>query len=243
MLSFIDSRPSRTEGFLLLEAVVALAIIGIVAVGVLASTAAQVRTADKASVLAVARSLAEDRATAFRFLGYEELRDPPDSLLGGAFPPPFDEFSWSASVQETEGEYDLFTLDLVMTGRGEVYPIQTLLHRPRPQIATASALGAGAGGAGGRGGTVTDAPAGRGGGAVDVPAGRGGQGQGGGVGRGGGRGGAGAGTGRGGGRGGVGGEAVEGGAVGGGIGGGGTVGRGNVASEDVVGDAGGLGGP
>ncbi|MEX1258843.1 MAG: type II secretion system protein [Gemmatimonadota bacterium] len=189
-------RASATHGFLLLEAVVALAIIGIVAVGVLASTAAQVRTAGKASVLAVARTLAEDRTTAFRFLGYEELRDPPDSLMGGAFPAPFDEYSWSAAIHETEGEYDLFTLDVVTTGRGEVFPVQTLLHRPRPQIVAGSAAAGrggagqgGAGGRGGRGGNVTDAPPGRGGGGAGLPAG-------------GGRGGAGRGGGQGGGRGG-----------------------------------------
>ena len=187
-------RVSATHGFLLLEAVVALAIIGIVAVGVLASTAAQVRTADKASVLAVARTLAEDRTTAFRLLGYEELRDPPDSLMGGAFRPPFDEYSWSATIRETEGEYDLFTLDVVTTGRGEVFPVQTLLHRPRPQIVagvTAAGRGGavqgGAGGRGGRGGNVTDAPPGRGGGGAGLPGG-GGRGGRGAAGRGGGRG-------------------------------------------------------
>lgn len=119
-------------GFLLLEAVIALAIIGIVAVGVLAATASQVRSADKAGVLMVARALTEDRVTGFRLLGFEELQSPPDSLLGGVFPPPFDEFSWTASLRPTEGEYDLFTLDVVTMGRGEILPITTLLHRPRP---------------------------------------------------------------------------------------------------------------
>jgi type II secretory pathway pseudopilin PulG len=127
-------RGPQVRGFALLEAVIALAIIGVVAVGVLASTAGQVRSADKAGGLVVARALAEDRTTAFRLLGYEELRRPADSLLAGRFSPPFDEYSWTARVVETEGENDLFTIDVVTEGRGERFPIQTLLHRPRPQI-------------------------------------------------------------------------------------------------------------
>lgn len=128
-----DGRDARgSAGFVLLEAVIALAIIGVVAVGVLAATASQVRTADKAGVLVVARALAEDRITAFRILGFEELQDPPDSLLAGTFPPPFDAFAWTASVVPTEGEHDLFTLEIVTRGRGESLPLTTLLHRPRP---------------------------------------------------------------------------------------------------------------
>src|SRR5512145_2218838 len=85
-------------GFLLLEALIGLAIIGLVGIGLLAATAAQVRTADKAAVLLVASALAQDRLVSLQVLDQEALRDPPDSLLAGGFPAPFDEFTWQAQV-------------------------------------------------------------------------------------------------------------------------------------------------
>jgi type II secretory pathway pseudopilin PulG len=117
-----------------LEAVLALAIIGLAAVAILGATAGQVRSADKAGVLLLARALGDDRMASFRILGYEDLRNPPDSLASGTFPTPFEEFSWVATVEPVEEEHDLFSLDVVIAGRGESLPLSTLLHRPRPQI-------------------------------------------------------------------------------------------------------------
>jgi hypothetical protein len=144
------------EGFLLLEAVVAVAIVGVVAISVLAFTAAQVRTTGKGSVLLIGSALADDRATSFRLLGYDDLSAPDDSLMGGRFPEPFEEFSWVAQVSPMEDEYDLFSVEVVVEGRGERFPIRTLLHRPRPQIIVTTTGGGGGpvvgGGGGGRGG-------------------------------------------------------------------------------------------
>jgi prepilin-type N-terminal cleavage/methylation domain-containing protein len=193
--SFSEAR----RGFVLLEAVVALAIIGLVAVALLSTTSSQLRTASKAGVLLTARSLAEDRVAAIRFLNYDDLSDLPDSLAEGRFPPPFDEFEWTAVVEEMEDEYDLFGAEVVITGRGESFPLRTLVHAPRPVLT---------GGVGGRGGDAAAGRGGRGGGAVsDVAPGRGGRGSDVAPGRGrGGRGGAQAGRG---GRGGPGGGGFE----------------------------------
>jgi type II secretory pathway pseudopilin PulG len=127
-------RRTARSGFVLLEAVVALAIIGLVAIALLAALGAQVRAADKASVLLAARSLAEDRLAALRLLDYDDLSDPPDSLLAGVFPPPFEAFEWTAVVESVEDEYDLFAAEVRITGLGEAYPLRTLLHRPRPVL-------------------------------------------------------------------------------------------------------------
>lgn len=121
-------------GFVLLEAVVALAIIGMVAVALLAATGAQVRSAAKANELLVAQSLAEDRLAAARMLGPEALADLPDSLRAGRFLPPFQEFGWTMAVAEMEDEYDLFGVEVRVTGPAEAYPLRTLIHRPRPVL-------------------------------------------------------------------------------------------------------------
>jgi type II secretory pathway pseudopilin PulG len=164
------------RGFVLLEAVVALAIIGMVAVALLSTTSSQLRTASKAGVLLTARSLAEDRIAAIRFLNYDDLSDLPDSLADGRFPPPFDEFAWTAVVEEMEDEYDLFGAEVVVTGRGETFPLRTLVHTARP-VLTGGAAGGQTTGAAGRGGAVSDVAPGRGGGGRGgAQAGRGGRG-------------------------------------------------------------------
>lgn len=193
-MSWCAERPSRRAGFVLMEAVVALAIIGLVSIALLSATGAQLANANKANVLLTARSLAEDRLAALRLLDYDELKDPPDSLLEGTFLAPFESFSWTAVLEEMEDEYDLFGAEVVVTGLGESYPLRTLLHR-------SGAIAVEQGGQNGRSGGPAAGRGGRGrggrGGDQAGPGGRGGRGAVGGAGRGGG-GRAGAGRGRGG---------------------------------------------
>jgi len=165
-------QPARA-GFVLMEAVVALAIIGLFAVALLSTTSAQLQTAGKANTLLVARSLAEDRLAALRLLEYDELGDVPDSLVSGTFPAPFEAYRWTASVEEMEDEYDLFGAEIIVEGRGETFPLRTLIHAPRPTVQVGAQGGAAGGATGGRGGRGEQPPqSGRGG---EPPSGRGGQ--------------------------------------------------------------------
>jgi type II secretory pathway pseudopilin PulG len=129
-----DARAAGRRGFVLMEAVVALAIIGLMAIALLGAAGAQVRTADKAGVLLSARALAEDRLTAIRLLDHDALQALPDSLRAGRFPEPFEAFAWEATVEVVEDEYDLFAVEVVVTAHGEGFPLRTLLHRPRPSF-------------------------------------------------------------------------------------------------------------
>ena len=122
--------PGR-RGFVLLEAVVALAILGVASIVLLQVRAQQIRVATQARELLTAQALAEDRIAALRMLDYELLAEPPDSLLSGVFPPPFQDFAWSAQVALMEDEYDLFGVEVEVLGPGERFPLRTLIHRPR----------------------------------------------------------------------------------------------------------------
>jgi len=207
------------SGFVLIEAVAALAIIGLASIALLITTSTQLQTAGKASELLVQKSLAEDRLAAIRLLDYEDLASVPDSLTDGTFAEPFTQYSWIAAIEEIEDEYDLFGVEITVVGPLEVYPLRTLLHRPRRVVTTTAGDagdgaqgGRGAGGDGGEGARRGGDDAGRGGRGGDA-GGRGGTGTG--AGRGGGGGdGSGPGTGRGGG-------GAGGGPGGGGVGGGG----------------------
>jgi Tfp pilus assembly protein PilV len=135
------SSSSARSGFVLMEAVVALAIIGLVAIALLATTASQVRTADKASLLLTARSLADERMATMRMLSYDQLREVPDSLLTGTFPSPFDAWSWRAEVVQIDenDEYDLFSVGVAVDGYDESFSLRTLVHEPRPTLTTSTA--------------------------------------------------------------------------------------------------------
>ena len=123
---------SVPKGFVLLEAVIALFIIGLFAVGLLAATGAQVRGATKAETLLIARVLADDRMMALRMRGISELERLPDSLTAGRFPPPFDEYTWTAEVTPVPDETDLFSATVIVTARDEVLPMTSMIHRTRP---------------------------------------------------------------------------------------------------------------
>ncbi len=152
------TRP-RQRGFVLLEAVVALAILGVASIVLLQVRAQQIRVATQARELLTAQALAEDRISAIRVLDFLLLEEPPDSLLSGVFPPPFEEFSWSVSIALMEDEYDLFGVEVEVLGPYERFPLRTLIHRPRPLIA-----GGGVGGTASPGGGRGGDQAGRGGG-------------------------------------------------------------------------------
>jgi type II secretory pathway pseudopilin PulG len=121
----------RRNGFVLLEAVIALAIIALFAIALLSALGAQVRAADRGSVLLVQRALAEDRLMALQLLDYDGLAGLPDSLQQGRFAEPFEEFTWTASALPLDQEYDLFSANITVEGRGYSFPLQSLLHRPR----------------------------------------------------------------------------------------------------------------
>jgi type II secretory pathway pseudopilin PulG len=136
------------RGFVLLEAVVALAILGVASIVLLQARAQQIRVAAQARELLSAQALAEDRISSLRLLDYQGLEDPPDSLLHGTFPPPFQEFSWAASVELMDEEYDLFGVDVVVTGPAERFPLRTLIHRPGSAFVAARSGGTTGGGRG-----------------------------------------------------------------------------------------------
>lgn len=125
----MTTHPPR--GFVLLEAVVALAILGVASIVLLQVRSQQIRVATQARELLTEQALAEDRLSALRLLDYELLSDPPDSLMEGVFPPPFEAYGWTAAVELMEDEYDLFGVEVVVEGPAERFPLRTLVHRPR----------------------------------------------------------------------------------------------------------------
>ncbi|MEX0892847.1 MAG: type II secretion system protein [Gemmatimonadota bacterium] len=131
----------RSDGFVLLEAVLALAIVSLFAVALLATVGGQVRTSEQAGVLLVASALAEDRQMALELLDREAFLDLPDSLAAGVFAEPFTDFRWQATVAPVEDEYDLFAAEVTVAGFGHAYTRRTLVHRSGTVVGQAPEAG------------------------------------------------------------------------------------------------------
>ena len=101
------SRAKR--GFILLEAAVALLIIGLTAGAALELYGAQMRVIRREPRLLTATTLAQDRLAAVRLLEPEQLKRLPDSLARGRFAPPFAEYRWSATATRSSID-DLYDL-------------------------------------------------------------------------------------------------------------------------------------
>jgi type II secretory pathway pseudopilin PulG len=123
-------RPARARrGVSLLEAVAALAIVGATSASILATTGAGVRAAERARRAHEASALADETMARIALLSDEALRVLPDSLSGGTFAAPFDEYAWEASVQGDAQFAGLFTVLVSVQWEGGVQSTTTALYR------------------------------------------------------------------------------------------------------------------
>lgn len=123
---------STRRGFSLLEAVVALTLVSLVAVGALGAAAAELRTLDRVRHNLEAQLLAEDRLAALRLLSRTELSPLPDSLQRGRFAPPYDSYTWRATSGGLLEHPSLFELQVVVESDGSEYGLVTQVYRPAP---------------------------------------------------------------------------------------------------------------
>jgi len=133
----IASKTTRRTraGISLLEAVAAVAIVGLTAVGALESVGGNMRTAEKAKRAAEAEALATSRLDFMDLLNDRELQALPDTVEKGTFSAPLNEYTWkttSTPVSEQAGVYDVrITIDWP-TGS---YTVRTYEYR-RPPLVT-----------------------------------------------------------------------------------------------------------
>jgi type II secretory pathway pseudopilin PulG len=98
------------RGLSLLEAVVAVAIVGLTAVSALEAAGGDMRVAERSRRAIEAEALATSRLDVVDMLTDRELQALPDSVEQGKFPAPLDEYSWkttSAPLSEQAGVYDV----------------------------------------------------------------------------------------------------------------------------------------
>ncbi len=120
----------RRAGFTLLEAVVALAIIGLVSVGALSAYAAEARAAQRARETAPAAVIARERLSRLSLLDAHGLRAVPDSLRRGALTAGGASYDWTANAHPVPGEMDLYDLAVDVQWATGSYALRTRTYRP-----------------------------------------------------------------------------------------------------------------
>jgi type II secretory pathway pseudopilin PulG len=123
------------RGVSLLEAVVAIAVVGMTAVSALESVGAGLRTAEKSRRAIEAEALASSRLEFLDLLSDRQLQTLPDSVESGKFAAPLDEYSWkttASSYSEQPGVYDVRITVSWPTG---AYTVRTYVYR-QPPLAT-----------------------------------------------------------------------------------------------------------
>ena len=119
-----------TAGVTILEAIVAVTIIGVTAVASLAAFGSQLRAGARAQVALEAEALAEEQVARIRLLPTSSLQVLPDSLRSGTFPVPFERYQWTSTVEPVPHEADIHEARFTVRWADGEYSLATRLYRP-----------------------------------------------------------------------------------------------------------------
>lgn len=118
----------RRAGFTMLEAIVALAIVGLVCVGVLGAYGAALRADVTAADKLPLASLAVERLAAVD-LDPGSLQRLPDSLTTGTFAPPYESATWDAETHGAGRMEGLYDVTIHVRDGNDVFTLVTRRYR------------------------------------------------------------------------------------------------------------------
>ncbi|MDB4881509.1 MAG: hypothetical protein JWL95_275 [Gemmatimonadetes bacterium] len=127
-------RNRARSGFTLLEAVVALAIIGLVCVGVLEAYGTTLRADVVAAERLPLAALAEERMAALD-IAAGSLERLPDSLARGTFGAPYRTATWDTEVRRVRQSETLYDITVRVRDGDDLYTLRTRRHRASPSTA------------------------------------------------------------------------------------------------------------
>ncbi|HKS06007.1 MAG TPA: hypothetical protein VJR92_06805 [Gemmatimonadaceae bacterium] len=102
-------------GISLFEAVFALAILGVTAIGALAAVGAEMRTAERARRVIEVEALSNERLVFLYLLTDRDLLNLPDSVAAGQFEPPFDDYKWTTTSTPNDAYAGLYDIKVTVT--------------------------------------------------------------------------------------------------------------------------------
>lgn len=119
-------------GFTILEAAVAIAIVGTISIAALAAFSADLRAAHRAQDVLPASALAEERIASLEISDPADLAMLPDSLARGNFAPPFERYRWTASAEPVRGDRWLYDFNVRVSWDAGDYTLSRRRFRPPP---------------------------------------------------------------------------------------------------------------
>ena len=122
------SRP----GISLLEAVVAIAIVGMTAVSALEAAGGDMRAAERSRRAIEAEALATSRLDFMDLLSDRELQALPDSVEKGKFDPPLDQYSWKTTSTPLSDQAGVYTIRVTVEWPGGSYMLRSYAYRTPP---------------------------------------------------------------------------------------------------------------
>jgi prepilin-type N-terminal cleavage/methylation domain-containing protein len=122
------------RGFTLLEAAVAIAIVGLAAVAALDAVGASLRATEKARWALQADALARERLEVVALLDDAGLESLPDSLADGTFGKGFSDFRWQTESKPVAGQPGLYDIRVVVMSTQGTHWVRTRLYRERGSL-------------------------------------------------------------------------------------------------------------
>jgi type II secretory pathway pseudopilin PulG len=129
--SSVRARP----GISLLEAVVAIAVVGMTSISALESVGAGMRTAEKSRRAIEAEALASSRLEFLDLMSDRELQTLPDSVEAGKFAAPLDQYSWKTTSTPYTDQAGVYDVRITVTWPTGSYTVKTYVYR-QPPLAT-----------------------------------------------------------------------------------------------------------
>ena len=127
-------RAGNRQGISLLEAVVAIAIVGLTSVSALEAVGGDMRTAERARRAIVVEALAGSRLEFMDLLTDRELQALPDSVESGKFPAPLDEYSWKTTAAAVSDQAGVYAVRLTIDWPTGSYVVRTYQYRQPPLV-------------------------------------------------------------------------------------------------------------
>ena len=124
------SRCRPRAGFTLLEAAVALSIVGLAGIAALEAFGTELRTGERVQRALARQSLAEARVAVLSLTPASSLERLPDSLSRGRFAAPFERTEWTATARRVQGVQNLFSVEVHVSDDRGTFTLGTRLHRP-----------------------------------------------------------------------------------------------------------------
>jgi type II secretion system protein I len=126
------------RGFTLLEAAVAMTIVGLVAAAALGAFGAELRAAARAQEALPAAALAEERLARLDLIDVRQFTALPESLATGRFDAPFSGYEWRASLAPVANEMSLYEMTVVVQWSSGSFTLARRRFRPPPSGAPSS---------------------------------------------------------------------------------------------------------